>query len=285
LNPWRTRRVVAFAHQGGSYEGPSSTLFAIQSALDAGASAIELDVHATKDRRIVVCHDGTVDRTTNHHGAIAELTLAQLGEMDNAYWWIAGETVTHGRGDEEYVLRGRAPADRRLAISTLEEVATAFPGVLLNLDIKGTAPSVEPYEELLANELARLERASSVIVASFHDDAIQRFRAAAPDVATSAATSEMATFYFSMLEGSPVVPPVVAFQVPAKVNDIDVVTERFVEAAHQADVAVHVWTINEVEEMARLLDLDVDGLVSDRPTPLAALLKERDCVWDGVVRP
>jgi len=164
-------------------------------------------------------------------------------------------------------------------------VATAFPGVLLNLDIKGTAPSVEPYEELLANELARLERASSVIVASFHDDAIQRFRAAAPDVATSAATSEMATFYFSMLEGSPVVPPVVAFQVPAKVNDIDVVTERFVEAAHQADVAVHVWTINEVEEMARLLDLDVDGLVSDRPTPLAALLKERDCVWDGVVRP
>ncbi|MGC1420388.1 MAG: glycerophosphodiester phosphodiesterase [Acidimicrobiales bacterium] len=277
---------MAFAHQGGSYEGPSSTLFAIQAALDAGASAIELDVHATKDRHIVVCHDGTVDRTTNHHGAINELTLAQLSEMDNAYWWIAGETVTPGRSEEEYVLRGRAPADRRLAINTLEEVATAFPGVLLNLDIKGTAPIVEPYEELLASELARLECTSSVIVASFHDDAIQRFRAAAPDVATSAATNEMATFYFSMLDGAaPVVPPVVAFQVPAKVNDIEVVSERLVEAAHRADVAVHVWTINEVEEMVRLLDLGVDGIVSDRPTPLAALLRERNCVWDGVVRP
>jgi len=286
LNPWRTRRVVAFAHQGGSYEGPSSTLFAIQAALDAGASAIELDVHATEDRHIVVCHDETVDRTTNHHGAIAELTLEELSVMDNAYWWIAGETVTHGRDEGEYVQRGKAPSDRRFAINTLEEVATAFPGVLLNLDIKRTAPAVEPYEEILAHELRRLERTSSVIVASFHDDALQRFRAAAPDVATSAATNEMAAFYFSMLEGAaPVVPPVVAFQVPAKINDIDVVSERFVEAAHRADVAVHVWTINDVEEMARLVDLDVDGIVSDRPTPLATLLRERDCAWNGELRP
>lgn len=283
-NPWRDRRVVAFAHQGGSYEAPSSTLFAIGEALKHGASAIELDVHATKDRHIVVCHDETVDRTTNHHGAIGDFTLEELREMDNAYWWIVGETVTHGRADDEYVLRGRAPHERNLGVVTLEEVATAFPGVLLNLDIKQTSPDVEAYEELLALELRRLERRDSVIVASFHDAALQSFRAFAPDVATSAATNEMVAFYFSMLEnGPPVVPDVVAFQVPAKFGDVDVVTEQFVQTAHDVDVAVHVWTINDVDEMTRLLDLGVDGLVSDRPTPLAQLLKERGSTWDGVL--
>ena len=283
-NPWRDRRVIAFAHQGGSYEGPSSTLFAIAQALENGASAIELDVHATKDRHIVVCHDETVDRTTNHHGSIADFTLDELDDMDNSYWWIAGETVTHGRPHEQYLHRGQAPHDRRFAIATLEEVSNAYPKVLLNLDIKQSAPQVEPYEELLATEIGRLDRADSVIVASFHDVAIQAFRTFAPDVATSAATNEMVAFYLSLMEGSTlVVPPVVAFQLPATFGDVDVVTDQFVEAAHSVDVAVHVWTINEDDEMLRMLDRGVDGIVSDRPTPLAALLKKRGCAWDGAL--
>ena len=274
-------RVIAFAHQGGSFEGPSSTLAAIAHALEVGASAIELDVHATKDRRVVVCHDESVDRTTNDHGEIANLTLAELRDMDNAYWWIEGDVVTPGRADAAYVARGRAPSDRRYGVATLEEVATSFPGVLLNLDLKRTAPDVEPYEALLYDELRHLEITESVIVASFHDGAIQRFRSLAPDVATSAGTEETAAFFFSHLDATPVVAPVVAFQVPATVGDVTVVSESFVEAAHAASVAVHVWTINDVDEMARLLDLGVDGLISDRPTPLAALLRERDCAWDG----
>jgi glycerophosphoryl diester phosphodiesterase len=281
VSEWLARRVIAFAHQGGSFEGPSSTLGAIAHALEVGASAVELDVHATKDRHLVVCHDATVDRTTNHHGAIASFTLRELREMDNAYSWVEGDTVTPGRAPEEYLLRGRAPKDRRYAIATLEEVAVSFPDVLLNLDIKGTNPFVEPYEEILADELRRLAIADSVIVASFHDDAIQRFRGFAPDVATSGATNETATFYFSHLDGAPVVPPAAALQVPPRYGDVDVVTESFVAAAHDAGVAVHVWTINEPEEMARLLGLGVDGIVSDRPTVLAGLLAQRDCGWDG----
>jgi glycerophosphoryl diester phosphodiesterase len=281
VNPWLARRVIAFAHQGGSFEGPSSTLFAIEHALAVGATAIELDVHATSDRHVVVCHDETVNRTTNHQGAIAELTLPELSQMDNAYWWIDGDVATPGREDSEYLVRGRAASDRRFRVATLEEVATAFPGVLLNLDIKRTDPDVEGYEQLLYDQLRYLEITDSVIVASFHDAAIQRFRALAPDVATSAATEETASFYFSHLDDRPIVPPVSAFQVPAKFGDVDVVTEDFVEAAHRCDVAVHVWTINDVDEMARLLDLGVDGLVSDRPTMLATLLAERDCAWRG----
>jgi glycerophosphoryl diester phosphodiesterase len=83
-NPWLERRVVAYAHQGGAHEGPSSTLFAIQQSIERGATAVELDVHATKDRCIVVSHDETVDRTTNHRGEIAHLTLGEICEMDNS---------------------------------------------------------------------------------------------------------------------------------------------------------------------------------------------------------
>jgi glycerophosphoryl diester phosphodiesterase len=281
MSIWRERRVIAYAHQGGSFEGPSSTLAAIEQALRSGANGIELDVHATKDRRIVVCHDDAVDRTTNHHGEIANFTFDELSEMDNAFWWIDGDVVTPGRRDDEYLLRGLAPADRRYAIASLEEVATTFPGVLLNLDIKRTGPVVEPYEALLAEELERLSLNDSVIVASFLDDAIQTFRSLAPTVATSAATQETATFYFSLLEGAPVVPPVAAFQVPAFFGDVEVVTESFLRAAHDADIAVHVWTINDEAEMGRLVDLGVDGIVSDRPTPLVKLLDERGCRWDG----
>ena len=284
MSAWTSRRVIAYAHQGGAFEAPSSTLFAIERAVAHGATAVELDVHATKDRVIVVCHDESVDRTTNHRGEIASLTLAELGEMDNAYWWIAGAAVTHGREDGAYVHRGKAPDDRRFGVATLEQVAVTFPGVLLNLDIKRTAPEVEPYEQLLYDELRRLERTDSVIVASFSDDAIGAFRHVAPDVATSAATGETAAFYFSIhAEGEAVVAPVVAFQVPASYGDVTVVDEKFVTAAHRQDIAVHVWTINDEAEMKRLVELGVDGIVSDRPSVLAEVLEERGCAWDGVL--
>ena len=281
-NPWIERRVVAFAHQGGSFEGPSSTLHAIAHALDAGATAMELDVHATKDRHIVVCHDETVDRTTNHHGEIATLTLAEIREMDNAYWWAPGAAVSPGEPDSSYPLRGLAPRDRSLGVATLEEVCTAFPGVPLNMDIKRTSPDVESYEELLADELRRLERTSSVIVASFSDDAIHAFRSVAPEVHTSAATNETAAFYFGSRDGATPQPlSVCALQVPATFGDIKVVDEDFVRAAHAAGIAVHVWTINDVAEMQRLLDLDVDGLISDTPTALVSVLQGRKCDWNG----
>jgi glycerophosphoryl diester phosphodiesterase len=283
-NPWLDRRVIAFAHQGGAFEGPSSTIAAITRAIAHGATAVELDVHTTRDRKVVVCHDETVDRTTHHHGEIASFTLSELREMDNAYWWIEGAAVTHGRPDTAYVHRGKAPTDRSFSIATLEEVVGTFPGVLLNLDIKRSEPEVEPYERLLADELRRLERTSSVIVASFHDAAISKFRSIAPEVATSAATGETTAFFFSLLEASDlVVPDACAFQVPATYGDVTVVDERFIAAAHEAGIAVHVWTINEVDEMNRLLDLGVDGIISDTPTRLAKLLKERGCAWDGVL--
>ena len=177
---WLDRRVIAYAHQGGAWEAPSSTLHAIAAALEAGATGIELDVHASSDGRLVVGHDPTVARTTDHSGAIATLTWAELSTLDNAYWWAPGADVSPGLADDRYPYRGRAPGDHRFGYALLEEVLEEFPEVVLNLDIKQTAPVVAPYEEALAGLLRRFGRTDDVIVASFLDSATDAFSAAAP---------------------------------------------------------------------------------------------------------
>jgi glycerophosphoryl diester phosphodiesterase len=282
---WLERRVIAYAHQGGAWESPSSTLYAIRHALEAGATGVELDVHATADGELVVCHDGTVDRTTASAGAIASFTLAELREMDFSYWWIPGADVTPGRPASDYPFRGRAPRARSFGIATLREVLEEFPGVVLNLDIKQTAPVVAPYEETLAALLAEYGRVDDVIVASFLDPATDTFRRFAPEVPTSAGTIATAEAWRAVQAGEPVpASPAVAYQVPERQGDLVVVDEAFVAAAHAAGKAVHVWTVNDVESMERLLALGVDGIISDVPTTLCAVLADAGVAWGGLAR-
>jgi len=275
-NPWLERRVLNYAHQGGAREGPSSTLHAMRRAVEAGAHAIELDVHATADRQLVVCHDATVDRTTDGSGRIADLTWDHIKCLDNAHWWVPDQVVNHEAGVDDYTLRGRAPEDPDLRIPLLREVLETFPGIFLNLDIKETKPATEPYEDLLAGLLRDFERADDVIVASFSDDAIAAFSAVAPEISTAAATNATAAFYFAMIQGE-VAPATThrALQVPKEFGGIPVVTEQFVETAHKHGLAVHVWTIDEEDEMHRLLEVGVDGIMTDRPSVLAGVLRQR----------
>jgi glycerophosphoryl diester phosphodiesterase len=279
---WLERRVIAYAHQGGAWESPSSTLHAIAHALEVGATGVELDVHATADGELVVCHDATVDRTTVGQGTIASFTLAQLRDMDFSYWWIPGADVTPGRPAADYPFRGRAPADPSFGIATLREVLEQFPGVVLNLDIKQTAPVVAPYEEALARLLAEFDRTDDVIVASFLDPATDVFRRFAPDVPTSAGTLVTAEAWQAVQAGDDLpASPAVAFQVPERQGDLVIVDERFVAAAHRAGKAVHVWTVNDAESMERLLGLGVDGIISDVPTTLCGVLGTAGVAWNG----
>jgi glycerophosphoryl diester phosphodiesterase len=279
---WLERRVIAYAHQGGAWESPSSTLHAIAHALEVGATGVELDVHATADGELVVCHDATVDRTTAGQGTIASFTLAQLQEMDFSYWWIPGADVTPGRPAADYPFRGRAPADPSFGIATLREVLEQFPGVVLNLDIKQTAPVVAPYEASLARLLAEFGRTDDVIVASFLDPATDAFRRFAPDVPTSAGTLVTAEAWQAIQAGDELpASPAVAFQVPERQGDLVIVDELFVAAAHRAGKAVHVWTVNDSESMERLLGLGVDGIISDVPTTLCGVLGTEGVAWNG----
>ena len=277
---WTDRRVIAYAHQGGAWEGPSSTLHTIAGALAAGATGIELDVHATSDGRLVVCHDDTVDRTTASTGAIASFTYEELSRLDNAYWWAPGADVTSGLPDDGYPYRGRAPGDHRFGFALLEEVLEEFPTTVLNLDIKQTAPVVPPYEEALARVLRRADCADRVIVASFLDTATDNFSGFAPEFATSAGTLATADFYRSVQAGEEPAPMRhVALQVPATFGDVTLVDERFVAVAHAQGLAVHVWTIEVEAEMEELSGLGVDGIITDRPSALVGVLDRLGCAW------
>jgi glycerophosphoryl diester phosphodiesterase len=286
-NPWLDRRILNWAHQGGAKEGPSSTLFAMRQAVANGADALELDVHLSKDGVLMVCHDATVDRTTDGTGAIADLTLDELRRLDNAYWWIPGTVVDHDHADdpERYVHRGKAADDPEFRIATLDEVLEAFPadsGVFLNFDIKQTAPTVVSYEQPLAEALLRHGRAGTTIVASFNDLATDRFRPFAPEIHTSLGTNGTADFFRAVRAGDvPPVTPGVALQVPRTFGDIVVVDEAFVRAAHDHGLAVHVWTIDDEAEMAELVDVGVDGIMTDRPTALEVILQEQGVTYGG----
>lgn len=288
-NPWLERRVLNMAHQGGENEAPSNTLFAFKTALQKGSDDLELDVHATSDRHLVVLHDATVDRTTNGAGRVDEMTLAQIKALDAAHWFVPECGTCHGKAEEAYVYRGFATGERAIPeelqeqgfvpndfrIPTLREVFEAFPGVLINIEIKTTAPETEPYEELLADLLEEFGRTTNTIVVSFLDHAIERFKLFAPDVHTATATVETGGFWASAqgpLPGAPN-PRYQALQVPITFNGITVVTPSFVQRAHANDLAVHVWTINEREEMEWLISIGVDGIMTDRPTLLEEVLR------------
>ena len=153
---------------------------------------------------------------------------------------------------------------------------------MLNLDIKQTAPVVAPYEEALARLLAEFGRSDDLIVASFLDPATDAFRRFAPSVPTSAGTMATAEAWRAVQAGEGVPDmPAVAFQVPERQGDLVVVDERFVAAAHGAGKAVHVWTVNDTESMERLVDLGVDGIISDVPTTLWRCWSSPGVAWDG----
>ena len=279
-NPWLERRVLQYAHQGGAREAPSSTLFALRRAVAVGAHALELDVHRTADGVLVVCHDETVDETTNTSGAIAEMTLAELRALDNAFWWTQNLAVDqhsdHGAAPDAFTLRGRFPTETEFGIATLEEVLREFSDVYINLDIKQTSPDVVAYEHQLADALRSFGRTNDVIVASFHDLALERFRAYAPEIHTSLGPTQTLEAADLLWEGKQIpkaAPGQVAFQIPMRFDGEVVVTPNLVQAAHDSGYAVHVWTIDDPADMTELALSGVDGIMTDCPGVLAEVLK------------
>jgi len=275
-NPWLSRRVLNYAHQGGALEAPSSTLYALHRALRVGATALELDAHLTADDQLVLAHDGTVDRLTDGTGAINALTLAELRKLDAAYHFAFEEKPG------AFPFRGRAPADPELRIPTLDEVLEAFPRTFLNLDIKAGEEKSEACALALARALLARNRDGDFIVASFDDSLTEAFSRAAPGIATSVGMSAAMAIWQAVHEGKPL-PPIshLALQLPAQFQDTAVVTAELVGRAHEAGIAVHVWTVNEASEMERLCELGVDGLITDRPSLCAQVLESRGVTYRG----
>ena len=252
-----------FAHRGGSARAPENTLEAFRLAIEAGASGLELDVHLTRDGEVVVIHDATVDRTTDSSGAVAAMTLEEIRRLDAGYGFSSD-------GGRTFPYRGRG-----LRVPTLAEVYADFPDARVNADIKEESPGAE---EAVLRIIRGAGAQGRTLIASTDHPVIRRFRRVSEGrVATAASRREIAVFYFlSRLRLEALVRPrYAALQVPVEHLGITLVTPRFVAAAHSRGVRVDVWTINEVAEMRRLLDLGVDMLMTDRPEALEGLLAER----------
>jgi len=250
---------LAMAHRGGEGLWPPNTLYAFEQAIALGVDVLEMDIHSTADGVLVVRHDPSVDATTNGSGYIHELTLEQVKALDAGYTWTAD-------GGQTYPYRGQG-----ITIPTLEEVLVAFPGMRLNIDIK-------PEEPAVVVEFCRILRVfnklDQVMVGSFYDDQLYRFRKLCPEAATAAGVAETRLFVYLhwLFLGAIFQPRAQAFQIPEYGGRLHLVTERFVRAAHVHNMEVHVWTVDQTTDMQRLLSWGVDGIFTDYPDRLMKVL-------------
>ncbi len=234
---------IAFAHRGGAAERPENTMQAFQYAVDLGYRYLETDVHATADGVLVAFHDAALDRVTDGHGAIAERPWSEVREAR-----VNGEPIP-----------------------LLEDLLMAWPDIRFNVDAKGDG-AVEP----LVAALVRTGALDRVCVAAFSTPRLQRVRRLTGGrVCTAMAPSEIARLLAAGWRVPTGSLAAACAQVPLRHQRVPIVHDRFVAAAHRRSLPVHVWTIDDEAEMDRLLDLGVDGIMSDRPALLKSVLERR----------
>lgn len=243
---------LVIAHRGGRGIGPDHTIETFQAGLDLGADVLELDVVTTADGEVVVIHDLTVDRTTDGTGPVQDYTLAELQTLDAGYTWSPD-------GGTSFPFRGQGQV-----IPTMRAVLEAFPDEWYVIEIKqADPPMVEPFLDLI-EEFGIADR---TIAASFSDEVIQQVRESDLGVRTSFGELEATSFaLIDLATLDTYEPPADVLQLPPEaLGGFDVITPELVERAHDFGLPVHAWTINEREEMDRLLEMGVDGLITDWP--------------------
>ena len=253
------RRTQVIAHRGGAGLRPENTLAAFAHAVEIGADILEMDVQASADGAIVCIHDPTVDRTTDGKGRVNSLSLSELRNLDAGYRWS-------NDGGRTFPYRGQG-----IGVPTLDEVFARFPATRMVVEMKHAGPA-------LAQPLCALIRRSGMtdkaLVASMNEETLAAFRRACPEVATSMSGREARLFLGFQLARLDAVysPPVPALQIPYRLGENVVATRPFIEAVHRRNLKVHVWTINDEARMRQLIQIGVDGIITDRPDRLLDLL-------------
>ncbi len=234
---------IPFAHRGGASEVQENTLPAFEHAVSLGYRYVETDVHVTADGVLLAFHDDVLDRVTDRNGVVAALPWSEVSQ---------------------------ARVDGVEPIPLLEDLLGAFPDLRVNIDPKHDA-AVEP----LAEVLGRCDAVDRVCVGAFSDERIERVRGLLPGVCSS--LGPVGSLQLGLAaQGEEVGElPAPCAQLPPSYGDTEVVTGALVEEAHRRGMQVHVWTIDDAGEMRRLLDLGVDGIMTDRPAVLRDVLVER----------
>ena len=241
---------IAFAHRGGASDAPENTVPAFQRAIDLGYIYIETDVHATKDGVLLAFHDDDLSRTCGRPGLISELNY---------------EDVKNAR------VNGTEP------IPLLEELITTWPSAHINIDCKSDQ-ALKPLTE----RIARGDLFDRICVGSFSDKRLNSLRDQfGEDLCTSMGPRDVTKLRLgSWVRRSGSFRNIHAAQVPVSQGPLTILDRSFIQAAHNAEIQVHVWTIDDEDEMVRLLDLGVDGIMTDRPESLKKVLISRNA-WHG----
>ena len=256
---------IGFAPRGGSKRWPENTLLAFRNAAALGYQHIETDIHETSDGHFVCFHDPTLERTSDGRGDLRERTLAELKRLDAGYNFVE---------DGSYTYRGA-----NLRIPTLEEALELDPHLHYTLEIK-------PEDPTLARRIwERIEHYGihdRVLIASAHDEVVDAFRACSRGrVATSSGRKGALRFWALVLARASkhAMFPFDALQIPPTFRGGKVITPRFVEAAHHHGIQIHVWTINDPVEMEQLLQVGVDGVMTDGSVIYDSTGAERSAGW------
>jgi glycerophosphoryl diester phosphodiesterase len=239
---------IPFAHRGGAADGLENTVAQFRRAIETGYRYLETDVHATRDGKLVAFHDATLDRVTDGAGRIADLPWSDVR---------------------------RARVGGKEPVALFEELLETFPEARWNVDLKDE-PALHPLLDLIA----RTDAWDRVCVGSFSEARVVRAqRLAGPRLATSYGTRGVLNLRLRSW-GVPAAlrRSAIAAQVPEAQSGIQVVDPRFVRAAHARGLQVHVWTINDADRMHRLLDLGVDGIMTDHIDTLRKVMEDRG-VW------
>ncbi len=251
-------RPLVFAHRGGSGLAPENTLAAFDQGLSIGADGLELDVHLSRDGRVVVHHDVSLERTTNGSGAVSSCTFEELAGLDAGYRFCLG-------GD--FPFRGRG-----FCVPALADVLRRYADTRVVIELKNGSEALALAALEDVRRAGALER---VCFGSEHIGGLQAIRRAEPAAATSAARREIRNglwrAWCGLGHGRP---PYVAFQVPEVAGPVRVVSPRFIRAAHRSGLPVQVWTVDRAEDIGRLLQWGVDAIITDRPDVAVRVVKE-----------
>jgi len=247
---------LRFAHRGSRFLWPENTAEAFQGALDLGYKYIETDVRISRDGVVVVFHDDTLERTTNGVGPVDRWDFADLQRLDAAYWFDE---------DGGYPLRGTG-----VKVRSLDEVFDMWPNVYFNIDLKG-----QGLEWPVADVIKRHHKEATTMIGSFVGHRVARFRRITRgEIGVSAGPGAVLAMVAASRVGRTVRQPVQAYQLPYNWNTVPI-GRKLVDAIHEAGAQIHTWTPNRAADMHHLLDLGVDGIVSDRPDTLNEVLRER----------
>jgi glycerophosphoryl diester phosphodiesterase len=243
-------RPLVFAHRGGAKLAPENTLPAIDNGIALGAEGLEIDVQLSAEGIPVVIHDTTLDRTTDRVGPVNAFTAAELGRVDAGYRFEV---------DGQHPFRGQG-----IGVPLLDDVLSRHPNTRVIVEMKGDRP------ELARAVAASIRKANAVdrtCVGSFYQGAIDAIRAEYPEVTTSASQSEARWTLHRAWVRWPWVSarPYAAFQVPEYAGRLRVVSPAFIRQVHKQGHVLQVWVVNERDDIRRLLDWGVDGIISDRP--------------------